>query len=330
MIVPYLERINSFVVLIRLPYLFLGEGPSYVNLFLIEGKNPVLIDAGPYDRGPKSKLAAVLNRLGLSVKGISKILYTHAHPDHMGGGLQLSGIGYPSQEIYWEAARHVESYGDYLRRLRSACKRISTEHLSKHRTKKKAYERVLDTFWQPTFGKIKISKSLKDGDLIDAGGLGLEVVHTPGHSPWDICLWDKEHGMLFTGDFLLEKGTTMTGELGGVGSDLRAYVLSLERIQPYLKKTRVLLPSHGDPMISCSGLAAQVLRGIERRESMIMKELSRRECSLVDLTRLFAAPTNPLVFARQVGIVLTHLEKLIRERKITPFRERDEILFALS
>ena len=42
----------------------------------------------------------------------------------------------------------------------------------------------------------------RDGQRIDLGGRTLEVLHTPGHTPESISLWDPEGGMLFAGDFM--------------------------------------------------------------------------------------------------------------------------------
>ncbi|HEX6130652.1 MAG TPA: MBL fold metallo-hydrolase [Actinomycetota bacterium] len=41
---------------------------------------------------------------------------------------------------------------------------------------------------------------LTDGDVIDLGDRRLEVLHTPGHTPGSICLWEAATGTLFTGD----------------------------------------------------------------------------------------------------------------------------------
>lgn len=41
-----------------------------------------------------------------------------------------------------------------------------------------------------------------DGDIIDVGKRPLEIVHTPGHSPGHVCIFDKNSGYLFTGDLL--------------------------------------------------------------------------------------------------------------------------------
>ncbi len=46
--------------------------------------------------------------------------------------------------------------------------------------------------------------ALADGDLFDLGGITLEAIHTPGHTPGSICLLDREDRILFTGDAVLD------------------------------------------------------------------------------------------------------------------------------
>jgi len=70
------------------------------------------------------------------------------------------------------------------------------------------------------------TRLLADGDLIDLGDRHFEVIHTPGHSPGEIMLWEAASGLLFSGD------TVYDGPLidDTYHSDVAAYVASMERI----------------------------------------------------------------------------------------------------
>ncbi len=48
--------------------------------------------------------------------------------------------------------------------------------------------------------KAPASRLLEDGDVIDLGNRVFEVIHTPGHSPGGIALWEEKTGILFSGD----------------------------------------------------------------------------------------------------------------------------------
>ena len=52
---------------------------------------------------------------------------------------------------------------------------------------------------------------LHDGDRLTAGGVELEVMHTPGHSPGGCCFYDAADGVVFSGDTLFNGGPGATG-----------------------------------------------------------------------------------------------------------------------
>lgn len=50
------------------------------------------------------------------------------------------------------------------------------------------------------------ASELEEGDEINLSGLIFEVLHTPGHRDDSICLYNREKGLLFTGDLLFPEG----------------------------------------------------------------------------------------------------------------------------
>jgi len=50
----------------------------------------------------------------------------------------------------------------------------------------------------------KATNIFNDGDQIDLGNRKLEILHTPGHSPGHICVYEEDKGYLATGDILYE------------------------------------------------------------------------------------------------------------------------------
>tara|TARA_B110000196_G_scaffold96859_1_gene83944 strand:- start:157 stop:885 length:729 start_codon:yes stop_codon:yes gene_type:complete len=70
------------------------------------------------------------------------------------------------------------------------------------------------------------TKLLKDGDVIDLGDRHFTVMHTPGHSPGGIMLYENSTEILFSGD------TVYDGPLihNAYHSDLADYIDSMKRI----------------------------------------------------------------------------------------------------
>ena len=48
------------------------------------------------------------------------------------------------------------------------------------------------------------TRLLDDGDVINLGDRSFEVIHTPGHSPGGIALWEAKTGILFSGDIVYD------------------------------------------------------------------------------------------------------------------------------
>jgi glyoxylase-like metal-dependent hydrolase (beta-lactamase superfamily II) len=82
-------------------------------------------------------------------------------------------------------------------------------------------------------------RTVKDGDLIQVGGLALKVLHTPGHSPGGICVHGD--GKVFTGDTLFVGGVGRTDLPGG------SWPIMLRSIQTKLltlPDETLVLPGH--------------------------------------------------------------------------------------
>ena len=82
---------------------------------------------------------------------------------------------------------------------------------------------------------------LAEGGEIRFGGLGLTVLHTPGHTEGSVCLWDADDGLLFSGDTLFAAGWGRTDLPGGSAEQM---VESLSRLATFDDATTVL-PGHG-------------------------------------------------------------------------------------
>ena len=68
---------------------------------------------------------------------------------------------------------------------------------------------------------------LEDGDIIDLGDRAFEVVHTPGHSPGGIGLFETRTGIFLSGDIIYD-GPLIDDAYHSVVAD---YVTTLERLE---------------------------------------------------------------------------------------------------
>ena len=81
---------------------------------------------------------------------------------------------------------------------------------------------------------------VKEGDLITFGDVSLKVVHTPGHTPGGMCLYNAPD--LITGDTLFVGGIGRTDFPGGSHQDLISSIVNKLLILP---PETIVWPGHG-------------------------------------------------------------------------------------
>ena len=74
--------------------------------------------------------------------------------------------------------------------------------------------------------KAPATRILQDGDRIDLGDRSFEIIHTPGHSPGGIAIWEERTATLFSGDILYD-GPLIEDTYHSNAED---YLASMERL----------------------------------------------------------------------------------------------------
>jgi glyoxylase-like metal-dependent hydrolase (beta-lactamase superfamily II) len=164
---------------------------------------------------------------------------THLHPDHLGLARRLRERTGADILLHAEEQRALTEQPDRGLRpelidLRLDAWRVPPERRDELRAV---------TTPEPAPIGFRADRLLEDGDLLDAPGLRVEALWTPGHTLGHLCLVLPELGMVLTGDHLM--ATTNSGlGLGGLGegNPLRHYFESLHRL-PLDARTTVL-PAH--------------------------------------------------------------------------------------
>lgn len=90
---------------------------------------------------------------------------------------------------------------------------------------------------------MQIDYLLMEGEEILWGNLRFLVLHTPGHSPGGVCLYESREGVLFSGDTLFQGAI---GSLTLPTSQPERMESSLQKLWDLPGKTRVY-PGHGSP-----------------------------------------------------------------------------------
>ncbi len=153
---------------------------------------------------------------------------------------------------------------------------------------------------------------LGDGDVVRAGTLNVTALHTPGHSADHLCFWLAEDRVVFTGDLVLGKGSSMVTYPEG---NVAAYLRSLDRLTAL--DPRMLFPGHWDPVTDAMGKLREYRAHRLEREAQVLAEVRRSPGTARELTRRVYGPelADELIQAAEMT-VRAHLQKLMDEGKV--------------
>lgn len=161
-------------------------------------------------------------------------------------------------------------------------------------------------------------RALEDDQLLDAGDGQLRVVHTPGHAPDHISLFDEDSRTLFCGDLVVAGSTVVIP--GGRGGDLAGYLQSLTRV--IALEPRLLLPAHGPAIDDPGRILREYLQHRRFREAQIVKLLRSAPATAASLVDQMYRGLRPELHEAALGSVLAHLFKLRDEGRA---EENDEV-----
>jgi glyoxylase-like metal-dependent hydrolase (beta-lactamase superfamily II) len=161
--------------------------------------------SGTVDDGSVEELLKAAGEEGIAIEWV---LETHVHADHLSGAPLI--------------------------KARTGAKVAIGEHV-----------REVQTIFRPIFGADDMKadgsdfdRLLKDGEWFEAGGLDIEVMHTPGHTP--ACVSYRIGDAVFVGDtmFMPDYGTARTDFPGG---SARQLYRSIQRLLSLPPETRLFM-----------------------------------------------------------------------------------------
>ena len=221
-----LYRIKSHIIAIYEP----GQFEEVISFLVLGNERALLFDTGLGIGDIRSEVEQLTD---LPVV----VLNSHTHYDHVGGNWQFPVLwgrdtdysrgrmqGLPPEDVaeavgegwIWKALPPRFDRADF-------------------RTRPWQFDRYVD-----------------EGLQIDLGGISLEVIYTPGHSPDSISLLDRHNRILFTGDTFYLAPLYMHIE-GGSFSDYLDSAAKLVALEPLVDE---LVTSHNVPLADSSYLGA--------------------------------------------------------------------------
>ncbi len=182
------------------------------NTWLVndETNECIIIDPGCIDKDERTILKEFIEEEGLT---LVKSILTHGHVDH------VCGTGFIK-----------ESY-----KLTPECHKLDVVLMKEAPLHGKIFGVQVEPSPVP-------EPSLEEGQDVVFGNSSLEIIHVPGHSAGSVAFFNKDEGLLFTGDVLFKGSIGRTDLPGG---DYNVLMKSIyEKIIPLGPDIRVF-PGHG-------------------------------------------------------------------------------------
>ncbi len=193
-----------------------------ISFLIVGSKRALLFDTG-MGIGDMRQLVSHLTRLPITV------LNSHSHFDHIGGNWQFTevfGVNSPYTRRNTGGGTHEQLREAVL--PERICGNLPTGFKS-------------ENYAIPPF---RISRFVRDGEVLNLGDRRVEILFTPGHAPDALCLLDRKNKLLFTGDtFYAGPIFLYTPE-----TDMDSYGRSVEKLARLVPQIELVLPSHNFPV----------------------------------------------------------------------------------
>ena len=198
------------------------QGVSMYPVLLWDERDVILVDTGL--PGQLELIRAEVLKTGHSLEQITKIILTHHDMDHIGNAKLIRELG---AKILAHEKEVPYIQGDApspkLTRLEERLKEASPEERA-----------MYDRLKANANLHVPVDQSLIDGETLPFCG-GIEVIHTPGHTPGHICLLLKSGNVLITGD----AANISNGELTGANPK---HTLDMAKAEESFEKLKKLNP----------------------------------------------------------------------------------------
>lgn len=227
---------------------YLMEGLRGSNVYLLASDDELtLVDAGL--GSDVDEIVAQLEEGGYALSQLRTILLTHVHGDHVGGAAELAQRPGARIVAHRDEVPYVEQTSSL--KLSSLVGRVMNWFSSRVLFRTDACE---------------VDRAVEEGDVVGALG-GLEVIHTPGHTPGAMSLYQRERRILFCGDALFN-ANPMTGR-PGLDFPIRLVSVNNAQARESVRKLAelpidVLCCGHGEPILDG---ANGKIRALLRREN---------------------------------------------------------------
>lgn len=244
-----------------LPQLFRAEIPlpnnplKATNSYIIKDKKRnLIIDTGLNLEECHAVMITILNELKIDMRQ-TDFYITHFHIDHLG---LVGKLAMESSCIYFNErdARIINS-----KNMRESLYQKAKRHGFPEIELKEAFVKHPANHYSSI--DLQNFKLVKDGDRLDYGPYKFTCVHTPGHTPGHMCLYEPSRKLFISGDHILGDISPNISAWDDKENPLNDYLKSLDKV--YLMEIELTLPAHGRIISDCRSRISNLKMHHEKR-----------------------------------------------------------------
>ena len=268
-------------------------------LVIRDAKGLVCVEVGGGGQENIHQTLALFEREGLDVSDVHTAIISHTHADHMGA------IGYFRERIPGLLVVDHEVDAPYLQDNGLLNRAFDAGLVAEHFPGEKFDILSFYATFCP-ISETSPDRNVVEGDVLACGAYAFEVIHTPGHHPGHISLYERKEKILFVGDMVGMEVPFYTPSSGGV----EGYLASMEKYRAL--EIDLIVPSHGDLIENAGEVIAGAVGKVKRREERLLDGLGDRPKAFNEfLPDLFRNPAQHMFPG--AAILASHLAKLEKE-----------------
>ena len=176
----------------------------------------------------------------------------------------------------------------------------------------------------------RADRVVRDGDVLVAGDVRLQALHTPGHARDHASFVLPQERALFPSDHVMGWSTSIIAPPDG---DLTQYMRSLERLMA-LPDLDVLYPAHGESVTAPYDRMRELHAHRRERSRQALEALAAGPSAIVPLVTRIYADTDPRLHPAAAQSLYAHLLALETEGRIervsSPAAAWDEIVWRIT